>query len=208
MTGIIMLTITRTGTAIDHVAAPGTYNVVRARRDIRRYRPDSLDPAVLERVLVAGHNAPSVGQSQPWRFVVVTKPETRERAALLADQERLAQAAKLEPEAARHLLDLQLEGIREAPVGIVVCWVAIPSMMPICGRVPARFKTSGWPRVPRALVSAGSRSSNRPIWLHSLVCLTALKAWAGCVSGGRTSDRPNLVSNAGVGRSGCRFPTW
>jgi nicotinate-nucleotide--dimethylbenzimidazole phosphoribosyltransferase len=53
--------------------------------------------------------------------VVVTKPETRERAALLADQERLAQAAKLEPEAARHLLDLQLEGIREAPVGIVVC---------------------------------------------------------------------------------------
>jgi nicotinate-nucleotide--dimethylbenzimidazole phosphoribosyltransferase len=97
------------------------YDIVQARRDIRRYRPDPLDPRLLERVLAAGHNAPSVGQSQPWRFVVVTKPETRERAALLADQERLAQAAKLEPEAARHLLDLQLEGIREAPVGIVVC---------------------------------------------------------------------------------------
>jgi nicotinate-nucleotide--dimethylbenzimidazole phosphoribosyltransferase len=97
------------------------YDIAQARRDIRRYRPDPLDPKLLERVLAAGHNAPSVGQSQPWRFVVVTKPETRERAALLADQERLAQAAKLEPEAARHLLDLQLEGIREAPVGIVVC---------------------------------------------------------------------------------------
>jgi nicotinate-nucleotide--dimethylbenzimidazole phosphoribosyltransferase len=97
------------------------YDIARARRDIRRYRPDPLDPRLLERVLAAGHNAPSVGQSQPWRFLVVTKPETRERAALLADQERLAQAAKLEPEAARHLLDLQLEGIREAPVGIVVC---------------------------------------------------------------------------------------
>ena len=39
----------------------------------------------------------------------------------MADQERLAQAAQLEPEAARHLLDLQLEGIREAPLGVVVC---------------------------------------------------------------------------------------
>jgi nicotinate-nucleotide--dimethylbenzimidazole phosphoribosyltransferase len=97
------------------------YDIAQARRDIRRYRPDPLDPKLLERVLAAGHHAPSVGQSQPWRFVVVTKPETRERAALLADQERLAQAAKLEPDAARHLLDLQLEGIREAPVGIVVC---------------------------------------------------------------------------------------
>ena len=97
------------------------YDIAQARRDIRRYRPEPLDPKLLERVLAAGHSAPSVGQSQPWRFVVVSKPETRERAALLADQERLAQAAKLEPEAARHLLDLQLEGIREAPVGIVVC---------------------------------------------------------------------------------------
>jgi nicotinate-nucleotide--dimethylbenzimidazole phosphoribosyltransferase len=97
------------------------YDLVLARRDIRRYRPDVVDSALLERVLAAGHSAPSVGQSQPWRFVVVTKPETRERAALLADQERLTQAAKLDPEAARHLLDLQLEGIREAPVGVVVC---------------------------------------------------------------------------------------
>ena len=39
----------------------------------------------------------------------------------MADQERLAQAAQLEPDAARHLLDLQLEGIREAPLGVVVC---------------------------------------------------------------------------------------
>jgi nicotinate-nucleotide--dimethylbenzimidazole phosphoribosyltransferase len=39
----------------------------------------------------------------------------------MADQERLHQAAKLDPEAARHLLDLQLEGLREAPLGLVVC---------------------------------------------------------------------------------------
>jgi nicotinate-nucleotide--dimethylbenzimidazole phosphoribosyltransferase len=39
----------------------------------------------------------------------------------MADRERLRQAAKLDPNSGRRLLDLQLEGIREAPLGVVVC---------------------------------------------------------------------------------------
>lgn len=97
------------------------YGVLAARRDVRRYRPDPVPADLLDRVLAAGHAAPSVGHSQPWRFVVVRDPALREQAAWMADQERLAQAAQLEPEAARQLLDLQLEGIREAPLGVVVC---------------------------------------------------------------------------------------
>ena len=97
------------------------YDVVAARRDVRRYRPDPVGDDVLRRVLAAGHAAPSVGHSQPWRFLLVQDPTTRERAAVMADAERLAQAEQLEPDAARRLLDLQLEGIREAPVGVVVC---------------------------------------------------------------------------------------
>ncbi len=96
------------------------HEVIDARRDIRRYRPDDVPVEVLERVLTAAHHAPSVGHSQPWRFVVVRSPDTRERAALLADRERLRQADGLDPESGRRLLDLQLEGIREAPLGVVV----------------------------------------------------------------------------------------
>jgi nicotinate-nucleotide--dimethylbenzimidazole phosphoribosyltransferase len=99
----------------------GLYDVLAARRDVRRYRPDEIPSEVLERVLTAGHSAPSVGHSQPWRFLIVRDAAVREQAALMADQERLAQAAQLEPGAARRLLDLQLEGIREAPLGVVVC---------------------------------------------------------------------------------------
>jgi len=95
--------------------------VVSARRDVRRFRPDPVPDDALVRVLSAAHMAPSVGHSQPWRFIVVCSPETRERAALLADRERLAQAAQLTSGSARRLVDLQLEGIREAPVGVVVC---------------------------------------------------------------------------------------
>ncbi|WP_245784904.1 5,6-dimethylbenzimidazole synthase [Geodermatophilus amargosae] len=101
--------------------ADGLYAVVAARRDVRRYRPDPVPDDVLRRVLAAGHAAPSVGHSQPWRFVVVRDAAVRDRAAVLTDRERLRQAAQMEPDAARRLLDLQLEGVREAPLGIVVC---------------------------------------------------------------------------------------
>jgi len=97
------------------------YDVVRVRRDVRRFRPDAVSGDVLERVLSAAHAAPSVGHSQPWRFLVVDDPALRERAAVMADTERLAQAAELDSGSAQHLLDLQLEGIREAPLGVVVC---------------------------------------------------------------------------------------
>lgn len=96
------------------------YDVIGARRDVRRFRPDPVDARVLERVLLAAHQAPSVGHSQPWRFIVVEGAETRERAARMADEQRLRQAQQLNPDSARRLLDLQLEGIREAPLGIVV----------------------------------------------------------------------------------------
>lgn len=111
--------------AVDAWAVPADtrdalYELVAARRDIRRYRPDPVAPAVLERVLTAAHLAPSVGHSQPWRFIVVTEAATREQAARMADEQRLRQARQLDPESARRLLDLQLEGIREAPYGVVV----------------------------------------------------------------------------------------
>ncbi|NEK84689.1 5,6-dimethylbenzimidazole synthase [Blastococcus saxobsidens] len=108
------------GWAFDPATVEALHTVIGARRDIRRYRPDPVPPEVLRGVLEAGHRAPSVGHSQPWRFVVVTGQETRDRAAVLADRERLRQAEQLTPDRRARLLDLQLEGIREAPVGVVV----------------------------------------------------------------------------------------
>ncbi|MBA4083590.1 MAG: 5,6-dimethylbenzimidazole synthase [Kytococcus sp.] len=94
--------------------------VVAGRRDIRRFRPDAVPEHLVTAVLEAGHRAPSVGHSQPWRFLVVTDPTTRDRAAALADRARVEQAAHLASERAARMLDLKLEGLREAPVGVVV----------------------------------------------------------------------------------------
>src|SRR5258707_1869290 len=115
----------RAGSPMSWALPPATRaalaEVIAARRDVRRFPPDPGGDAIIDDVLAAGHAAPSVGHSQPWRFVVVQDPHLRASAAVMADRARLAQARQLDPDSARHLRSLQLEGIREAPVGIVVC---------------------------------------------------------------------------------------
>ncbi len=104
------------------------HKVLAARRDVRRYRPDPVPADVLRQVLAAGHQAPSVGHSQPWRFIVISEQPIRDQAALLADRERLRQAGQLTADRRARMLDLQLDGIREAPVGVVVaCDRRIPA---------------------------------------------------------------------------------
>ena len=51
------------------------------RRSIRRYRPDPIPRAKLERVLTAAIWAPSAHNRQPWRFVVITKDAQKEKLA-------------------------------------------------------------------------------------------------------------------------------
>ena len=55
------------------------YETIAARRSVRKYRPDAVADAVLERVLDAGRRAPSGHNRQPWRFVVV-REESRRKA--------------------------------------------------------------------------------------------------------------------------------
>jgi nitroreductase len=47
------------------------FDVLRARRSVRHYKPDPVDPALVDRVLEAAVLAPSAGNRQPWEFVVI-----------------------------------------------------------------------------------------------------------------------------------------
>ncbi len=102
----------------DELAA--VHRVIAERRDIRRFRPDEVPDEILEAVLGAAHRAPSVGLMQPWRFIVVRDIATRISVRGLARRERLRQADRFD-ERTRHFLDQKVEGIVEAPLGVVVC---------------------------------------------------------------------------------------
>jgi nitroreductase len=56
-------------------------DLARTRRSIRRYRPDPVEREVILNVLEAARWAPSAVNSQPWHFIVVTDPATRQRLA-------------------------------------------------------------------------------------------------------------------------------
>ncbi|WP_018951955.1 MULTISPECIES: 5,6-dimethylbenzimidazole synthase [unclassified Thioalkalivibrio] len=105
------------GFAQDELAA--VYRVIAERRDMRHFRPDPVDPAVLRRLLEAAHRAPSVGYMQPWRFLRITDPAVREALHAHAADEQ-ARTAEACGERAADVHRLKLEGIREAGELLVV----------------------------------------------------------------------------------------
>lgn len=90
------------------------------RRDVRRFRDDSVPEADLRACLDLAHLSPSVGNSQPWRFVRVADPARR--AAVVASFERCnaAAAETYADERAALYRQLKLAGLREAPVHLAV----------------------------------------------------------------------------------------
>ena len=76
---------------------------IQKRVTIRRWKQQPVEKEKIVRVLEAGRRAPSWGNTQPWRFVVV-----QDRAKI----EELAKTAGMQPQ------------IATAPVVIVCCGVA------------------------------------------------------------------------------------
>jgi nitroreductase len=51
-----------------------TWDAIRARRNVRAYRPDPVAASDLDRITEAGRRAPSASNRQHWDFIVVTEP--------------------------------------------------------------------------------------------------------------------------------------
>jgi len=90
------------------------------RRDVRRFRIDPLPEGIAERLIGLACHAPSVGNAQPWRFVLVEEPARR--AAVRASFHRANRAALEGYEGDRRALyaGLKLEGLDAAPVQLAV----------------------------------------------------------------------------------------
>jgi 5,6-dimethylbenzimidazole synthase len=90
------------------------------RRDVRRFRTDPVDEALLDRLIEIATHAPSVGLSQPWRFVKVRSPERRQA---VCESFATANARALqgyEGERKATYLGLKLAGLKEAPFHLAV----------------------------------------------------------------------------------------
>ena len=90
------------------------------RRDVRRFKRQALPEGTLERLIEMACLAPSVGLSQPWRFVVVDDP-ARRRAVVANFRGCNADAlASYAGDLAAKYATLKLAGLEEAPVHLAV----------------------------------------------------------------------------------------
>ena len=94
--------------------------LMRWRRDVRRFRSDPVDEALLMQCLDTFRLAPSVGLSEPWRIVRVISPELRQKSI---ENYQTANATALEGydgEKAAMYSGLKLSGMSEAPEHIAI----------------------------------------------------------------------------------------
>jgi len=94
--------------------------LLRWRRDVRRFRTDPIPDALVEEMLDLACLAPSVGNAQPWRFVSVDDPANR--AAIVANFNAANERALAgyHGERARLYAGLKLAGLQEAPRHLAV----------------------------------------------------------------------------------------
>jgi 5,6-dimethylbenzimidazole synthase len=95
-------------------------DLFRWRRDVRRFRTDPIEGRVLDDLLRTAALAPSVGNSQPSRFVKVEDPARRESIRAIFRAANDEALAGYRGERARLYASLKLAGLDAAPVQLAV----------------------------------------------------------------------------------------
>lgn len=95
------------------------YRAIAERRDMRHFSGGEVPGDVLQRVLAAAHQAPSVGLMQPWRFIRVTDAGLRARIHDLVRAETERTAAAL-GERGAEFARLKVEGVADCAELLVV----------------------------------------------------------------------------------------
>jgi 5,6-dimethylbenzimidazole synthase len=90
------------------------------RRDVRRFRREPIDAGLLDSLLETAALAPSVGLSQPWRFVSIDDPARRAAIRANFEASNAAALAGQSAEDANLYAKLKLAGLDAAPCHIAV----------------------------------------------------------------------------------------
>lgn len=96
------------------------YELMRWRRDVRRFRTTPVDEALLMRCLDAFSHAPSVGLSEPWRIVRVESETARAAARANFETANAEALARYDGDKADNYAKLKLAGMDRAPVQLAI----------------------------------------------------------------------------------------
>ena len=143
----------------DESNGPDLFEIIRTTRSMRRLKPDPVPNELIRKILEAGVCAPSGGNMQRWRFLVIRDPRVKEAVGALYKRvwdEQVApryRAGEPAPGTSRERFERMLAAaehlanhIHEAPVWIVPC---------LEGATPTRTSGSSiYPAVQNMLLAA------------------------------------------------------
>ncbi len=95
-------------------------DLFRWRRDVRRFKDTPVDDPLLDHLLQLASLAPSVGNSQPWRFVKVENLERRAQVRAIFERANADALNDYTGERAKLYAQLKLDGLDQAPVQLAV----------------------------------------------------------------------------------------
>src|SRR4030042_4492295 len=101
-------------------------NLIKWRRIIRAYKPDSIPDEYIQKIIEAARWAPSGGDSQPWEFIVIKSKEIKDKISdLFMESIKPLRQAELTREKELRIPALEIEmpepGFKSAPVFILLC---------------------------------------------------------------------------------------
>lgn len=95
-------------------------NLFRWRRDVRQFTRKPLSEGMLDRLLGLACLAPSVGLSEPWRFVIVESPQRRQEIRACFESCNAIALKDQSGERASLYARLKLAGLNDAPCQFAV----------------------------------------------------------------------------------------
>ncbi len=194
------------------------YRAIALRRDVRaEFLPEAVDAGMLERVLAAAHQAPSVGLSQPWRFIVVREFAIRRAVHECFLRANAEATASYDAATAARYGALRLAGILDAPVNVCITCDDEPARGNGLGRrtMPetARYSTvcaiqNLWLAARVEGLGVGwSASSNPRSFAHYSASRIVSPSSRTSASDTLQRSRPSPISNATVGKHASRSQT-
>ena len=189
------------------MASHDLYEVMSTLRAVRRLRPDPIPADVLDRVLQAACWAPTGGNMQPWRIIVVRSPEHKQALAELygpewktytefgrrrAERQQLPEADRAKLERTLAAGDYLADHLAEAPV--ILLFIADPAMMAITDKNLDRISMVGggsvYTAVQNAMLACGAEGLG--CTLTTLHCLREPEVKAAL-------EHPRRLGDAGHG---------
>lgn len=147
------------------MAEPGIFEVMFSTRSMRRLKPDPVPDAVIYKVVDAGIRAPSGGNNQHWRFLVVKDSQVKQQVQQVYQkgwgEVQAMYRGRTAPEHMaegkfRRLLDTAAylaEHLAAAPVLLFACLKERPMPAPLAAKLARLSGSSIYPAVQNILLA-------------------------------------------------------